>query len=307
MVQILTVSRLTIEGEKIVKRIFQRDKAEGGVSLETVGPQGSGKSSLDLHIASRIMDKFPGEILFYRDSIESPVQFNRVENYQIYVENGLKLKFRDYDTNSYFHMPVTMFNDFDELYEKALPCQLNVVYFIHEYTWIDFLNYLRRHMHHGSGWKSVFLEEYEDIAPQYAGGKWWKKNLLYSKNAKNIRKGLVSTFANTQSKADVSHFIRNKLMMRSYLRGAKVDQLSPIVQGAIDKLRMGEAMIDFGSSFGKITFKAFPPKKIFEVEKVIPYDLIAEEKKDDQDQHIKHLEKKIEKMEHLIKRLEEPY
>ena len=131
--------------------------------METVGPQGSGKTSLGLHFADRIMEKFPEEILFYRDSVESPVQFNRLNKYQIFCENGLRLKFRDYSSNDYFYIPVTVFNGFAELYEKAKPGQLNVVYFIHEYTWIDFLNYLRRHMHKGSGWKSVFLEEYEDV------------------------------------------------------------------------------------------------------------------------------------------------
>lgn len=296
--------RLTLEGTKILDRIFQRDKAEGGVSLETIGPQGSGKTSFDLHIAERVMSKYPEELLFYRDSVESPVQFNRIDNWRIYVEEGASLRFRDYGANSYFDVSTTRFRDFNELYEKAQPSMLNVVYFKKEYTWIDFLNYLRRHMHRGTGWKSVFFEEYEDIAPQYAGGKQWRKNLLYSKNAKNIRKGLVSTFANTQAKGDVSFFIRNKLMMRSYLGGAKVDDISPIVQQAVDKLRMGECLIDFGSRFGKITFKAFPPgKKIFEVEKMVVVDE-KEEEEVVKDRKVRRLEHKLKQLEDIIERLD---
>jgi hypothetical protein len=296
--------RLTIEGERILKRIFQRDKTEGGVSLETVGPQGSGKTSADLHFLERIRDKHPEEILFYRDSVESPVQFNRVDKWRIYAEEGTTLKFRDYTTNSYFDVSVTPFCDFEDLYNKAEPYVLNVIYFKKEYTWIDYLNYLRRHMHRGNGWKSVFLEEYEDITPQYAGGKQWIKNLLYSKNAKNIRKGLVSTFANTQAKSDVSYFIRNKLMMRSYLNGSKVDDTSPIEQRAVDKLHIGEAMIDFGSRFGKFTHKAFPPtKKIFEVEKIVIVDEkeVEEELKD---KKLRGLEKKISRLEEILDKLD---
>lgn len=296
--------RLSYEGKKILERIFKRDKAEGGVSVETVGPQGSGKTSFDLHIATKIMEKYPEELIFYRDSVESPVQFNRVDNWRIYAEEGVSLKFRDYSTNRYFDLPVYVFKDFDELYEKAKPGLLNVVYFKKEYTWIDFLNYLRRHMHRGSGWKSVFLEEYEDISPQYAAGKGWQKNLIYSKNAKNIRKGLVSTFANTQSKGDVSHLVRSKLMMHSYLRGSKVDDISPIDQRAVDKLRVGEALIDFGSNFGKITFKAFPPKlPIFEVEKIVVVDE-KEHEEEVKDRKIRRLEKKLEYLEQLLEKLD---
>jgi len=296
--------RLSFEGEKILKRIFKRDKAEGGVSVETVGPQGSGKTSFDLHIAMKIMKKYPDELIFYRDSIESPVQFNRIDNWRIYAEEGVTLKFRDYSTNRYFDLPVYTFKNFDELYDIAKPGLLNVVYFKKEYTWIDFLNYLRRHMHRGSGWKSVFLEEYEDISPQYAAGTGWTKNLIYSKNAKNIRKGLVSTFANTQSKGDVSHMVRSKLMIHSYLRGSTVDDNSPIDQRAIDKLDIGEAMIDYGSNFGKITFRAFPPRlPIFEVEKIVAIDK-EEQDNDLKDRKIRRLEKKLERLEKILEKLE---
>lgn len=296
--------RLSIEGDKILKRIFQRNKAEGGISLETVGPQGSGKTSLDLHIASKIMEKYPEEIIFYRDSVESPVQFNRIDNWKLYAQEGVTLNFRDYTSNSYFDLPVTSFIDFEHLYNIVKPNVINVIYFKNDYTWIDFLNYLRRHMHRGSGWKSVFLEEYEDIAPQYAGGKQWKKNLLYSKNAKNIRKGLVSTFANTQAKSDVSHFIRNKLMMRSYLRGAKVDDLSPINQHMVDKLKIGEVAIDFGNNFGKITFNPFPPtSRIFEVEKIVIVDE-KEAEEEIKDQQIRILNKKIDRLEQILEKFD---
>ena len=155
-------------------------------------------------------------------------------------------------------------------------------------------------MHRGSGWKTVFLEEYEDIAPQYARSIGWRKNQLYSKNAKNIRKGLVNTLANTQNKADVSYFIRNKLMIRSYLRGAKVDDISPIQQKAIDKLKMGEALLDYGTNFGKITFNPYLPKRIFEVEKVIEIDIVDEE-----EQAAEKYKNKIEKLERKLRDFEE--
>lgn len=294
--------RLSLEGEKILKRIFLRDKSEGGISLETVGPPGSGKTSLDLHLTTKSMELYPDEIFFYRDSTESPVQFNRIKNWQIYAEKGITLRFRDYDTNKYFNIPITVFEDFSDLYSKAKPNQLNVVYFIEEFTWIDFLNYLRRHMHNGSGWKTVIFEEYEDIAPQYAAGRWWRKNLLYSKNAKNIRKGLVNTLSNTQAKSDVSFFVRSKLMMRSYLHGSHVDNNSPIMQRAIDKLNIGEAMIEFGSTFGLIRFLPFYPKRIFEVEKIVPIKEEDEKKIDEQEERMQEMNYKIKQLEKLLKK-----
>jgi len=301
------VDRMTIEGKKILQNvIFNRDKSEGGFSMETVGPQGSGKTSLDLHIIDKTIEKFRDELLFFRDSTESPVQFNRIDKWHIYGQEGMKLKFRDYDTNKYFNQPVTYFTSFDDIYENAEPGIANVIYFIREHTWIDFLNYLRRHMHRGSGWKTVFLEEYEDIAPQYAKSTGWKKNQLYSKNAKNIRKGLVNTLANTQNKSDVSYFIRTKLMIRSYLRGAKVDDISPIQQKAVDKLKMGEALIDYGTNFGKITFDPYRPKQIFEVEKVIEIEIVDEEEQaaEKYKNKIKKLERKLRDFEEIMDRLD---
>lgn len=296
--------RLSIEGEKILNRIFLRDKSEGGFSLETVGPSGSGKSSLDLHIVTKIMEMYPDEIVFYRDSCESPVQFNRVDDWEIFAEKGITLRFRDYDTNEYFKQPVTCFNSFEDLYNKAKPKQLNVVYFDEDLKWIDFLNFLRRHMHRGSGWKTVVMEEYEDIAPQYASGRWWKKNVFYSKNAKNIRKGLVNTLNNTQAKCDVSFFIRSKLMMRSYLQGAHVDNDSPIIQEAVNKLSVGECLIEFGSRFGLITFLPFYPRRIFEVERIVPVKDEKIKEKDEQEERIQELDYKIKQLEKILKKFD---
>lgn len=292
------------EGNKILERIFSRDKNEGGVFLETIGPQGSGKTSFDFHLATKIQNMYPDELIFYRDCVDAPVQFNRVDKYVIFCQEPMQLNFRDYKKNENISIEYEFFKDYDDLYSKAQMGVFNIPFFIDEYSWIEFLNYLRRHFHRGNGWKTVILEEYEDIAPQYGGGIYWLKNREFANNVKHIRKGLVNCFVNTQKKGEVYSFVRGKLMMRSYLCGSKVDDISPLYQNLISNLKLGEAAIDYGENFGMINFKPFKPKdEIFEVSKLIPKSLLKKKKKPVEGQYlnrIKQLEKQISRLTSMI-------
>lgn len=276
------ISPLDIVGYEILQRVFLRNPAVGGVFLEVSGVQGSGKTSCLFDITNKIMEKNPDELVFMRDRVNTPVQFNRYPRWRIMAEEGLELKFRDIQKDKYLEIPVTYFKNYEDLYRKAKPGYINVVYFNNERKqWFKFISYLRRTMHRRGHmylnenieepvWKTVIWDEYEDLCPADEEKPLWTMIKNFKDEAKNIRKGLVTLLVDTQNKWDVDYRVRGKLMMRVYLKGAAVDKNSPINQKAINALDQidgkRQALIDWGARYGKIRFNPYPPRKpLFEV------------------------------------------
>jgi len=259
-----------IATKKILERRMARDESQGGILSLTIGAQGEGKTSQMLHESKTIMDWYPNELIIWRDSFQSAAQFNRIgDNWQIFAERGCNLRFRNLTSGGYLKIKYITFNNFNELINqdtgKGLmkPQQLNVLYFKHEYTWIDFLCHLRETV----GWQSAFFDEIEDVIPLNPPKEQYDRNLLFSNNAKQIRKGLVNMFCNTQNMSDIDWRFKSKIMMRIYLNGSKVDPRSQIKQVAVNKLKKGLGFVDWNfGSYGKLKFKSYPPRKpVFEV------------------------------------------
>ena len=239
--------------------IMQRNLGRGGCADEILGPQGTGKTSLMLSYALEIMEQHPEEIIIWRDSYQSPCMFNRVNNWQIFAEKGVNLEFRDIYRDETIELPITVFENYNELAKKMQPEQLNVVYVNDEVIgYIKLINFFRRH----AGWQSIFIDEYEDIAPINESGIQYKLIAALGKNIKNIRKGLVSLFCNTQDKTGIDWRVRPKFMCYTYLSGALVDNTSEIYQQAVNSLPIGKGYISWYGKFGRINFDAYEPKNL---------------------------------------------
>lgn len=254
------LAKKTVNGAKITKRILERNPDNGAVAVEITGLQGSGKTSLELWFADTILKKYPEEMVLWRDSLNSPLQFTKIGygKYKILIEAGSQLKFAYAETLQPANVPFTTFTDMEDLYSKCKKGKINAVYFKDEYSWIDFIKYLRIQ----PGWQSVFLDEYEDVCPQRCRGEQWHRNEWFGNNIKLVRKQLVSVFGNTQSNMDVDVRVRNKMMIWIYLFGARVDNMSPIFQKTVSSLKIGEAWLDWGHSiYGEVKFPAYYPQK----------------------------------------------
>lgn len=246
-----------VVGQKIKDRILSRDESLGGIIVEILGIQGSGKTSLLLSIASEIT-KNKNEIVFWRESTMSQCQFNRVKNWQIFIEEGLTIEFRDILSNQHQNVPITIFKDFNELMNFAKPGKLNVLYLKENKRYVDLIKFLRLY----PGWQSLFIDEYEDLVPLRCKGEQWHINGEMATEFKNIRRGLLGVFCDTQNPGDIDWRVRSKIMCHIYLNGSKVDLLSPINQGAINALPIGQMFCDYGHAlYGKGSFRAFPPRK----------------------------------------------
>lgn len=238
--------------------IMSRNKSQGGCADEILGPQGTGKTSLMLGYACRIMEEHPDELIIWKDSYQSPCMFNRLNDWEVFVEQGVDIEFRDIGNNEIIDLPVTFFSDYNQLLNRLKTQQLNVVYVKDEVIgYIRLINHLRRH----AGWQSIFIDEYEDIAPINESGINYRIIGALGKNLKNIRKGLVSLFCNTQDKGSIDWRVRPKFMCYTYLGGSVVDSNSEIWQNAVNGLSIGQGFISWFGKFGKINFEPFEPKE----------------------------------------------
>jgi len=238
--------------------IMNRNKSQGGCADEVLGPQGTGKTSLMLGYACRIMEEHPDEIIIWKDSYQSPCMFNRLNDWEIFVESGVDIEFRDIGKNEIIELPTVFFDDYNDLLSKLKQQQLNVIYVKDEVIgYIRLINFLRRQ----AGWQSIFIDEYEDIAPINESGINYKLIDALGKNLKNIRKGLVSLFCNTQDKGSIDWRVRPKFMCNTYLGGSVVDSSSEVYQQAVNGLSIGQDFISWFGKFGKINFEAFEPKE----------------------------------------------
>jgi len=265
------IHRVSDKTLEILARRKIRSEAIGGYTSLTVGPPGSGKTSHLLYEATKIMEWYPDELLFFRDSLLSAAQFNRIKNYTVLTEKGNELIFRDLLRGGKIEIPYKHFETFDDIINidtrqgLAKPQNLNVIYFREDYRWIDFLQHLRRVI----GWKTVFIDEIEDIIPLNPSKRVGEpknirneKNIEFSNNAKNVRKGLVNLLCDTQSFDEIDWRFKRKLNFTVYLRGARVSRSSRIKQIVVDKLRIGECFIDWENRiYGKSLFDGFPPRR----------------------------------------------
>jgi len=162
------LSKIKIKTRELLRKRLARDIEEGGISSVTIAPPGEGKTNQLIHDVYNIFKYHPTEIVFWRDNPKSAVQYNKEGvPWEIFVEEGCNISFRDLTSGGFLKIKYTIFNNFDELINKdtgqglVKPQQLNVIYFKNEYTWID----LCEHLRHTIGWQNIFIDEIEDLIP----------------------------------------------------------------------------------------------------------------------------------------------
>jgi len=270
-------SKIEFVSKTILKEKTKRNLEKGGISSITISPPGEGKTNQLVHDALNIFKQYPNELVFWRDNPKSVAQYNKKGvTWQIFIEQDCNINFRNLSQGGNINIPYTTFNSFDELINKdtgiglVKPQQLNVIYFKNEYTWIDLCDHLR----HTIGWKSIFIDEIEDLIPLNPPKREgetqnirYNKNLYFAENFKEFRKGWINFFADTQDLADIESRVRRKLNYIIYLCGARVEERSQVYQSSVNKLRKGIGLIEYEhGKFGRIKFGYYPNiKPYFEI------------------------------------------
>lgn len=249
---------------EIMDRIHTQNDDIGAIFLEATGIPGVGKTAVILTFCDDTILNHPDQRCFWRNPYNAPFQFTKLDNNQwnILVEknpgydNNITFHDRD-DRNREIFVRHTIFDGFDDLYEKAIPGKCNAVFFYDETKWIPFLKYLNS----VGEWKHVFLDEYGELFPANPSGQLWRMIQEASDILKEIRKCRTNVYATTQVTSDVDFRIRNKLMCLCYMYGAKPMSRSKVKQIAIDSLdrdivKGNEGWLEYGYGiYGKGRFK----------------------------------------------------
>jgi len=260
------VSKQERVGRDIIQRMLLEDDEMGGVYTEATGSQGSAKTSVNLAFARDIMTVHPEDKIFWSSTYNAPLQFLKLEDkdWHFMKWTDADVDFRDRERNgALLRLPVTMFSDFNELWDRAEPGKVNAVFFGDREIWRDFVGYLRSKYE----WSHVFFDEFGEVAPSEQQGDVWRAIRKFSEDIKEVRKCNKNIFTNTQSTTDIDYRIRRKLMIRIFLPGAKADSKTRIYQKAIDNLkkdriRGNQAYVDYDGAFGVVRFRdIFVPKK----------------------------------------------
>ena len=222
----------------------------------------SGKTSLMLGMVDKILNENQKELVFWREPIANPIQFDKLEHdYQVLTEKTYPLEVYEIQDGEPLiktnHLKIRKFRGVRELISMAKPGMLNVVYLKELFKWVDLIEILKQ----DGGWQSIFLDEGEDVFPLRAKEKQWYANERFSNTAKEIRKARINLCYNTQSPLDIDWRIRTKIMVWFFLRGSRGDKYSPVYTGAIHNLEEGQGYVDLAhTKFGLVRFKPYYPR-----------------------------------------------
>jgi len=292
------VSRPEIEGERLLKQLLAQSQDFGGAFAYITGSMGGGKTSAMFSWLLYTLLHYSDQKLFLSETYNAPLQCFKLDRNKLHfmVMDDSNVIFRDRNNHlAQVKLPVTTFKsqkiikevkkgdeievevklipDFDDLYEKAKPGLVNVVFFGNRFYWMDFIAYLR----HTGDWSHVFIDELGEITPAGTSGRQWKSIGRFANFTKDLRKCMIKVICNTQSVRDSDYRIQDKFMFRVFLPGAMSDgKHSRVSQSAIDNLisdaeRGNFAYIDSKGKFGLIQFKnIFKPNKKYNIEAYIP-------------------------------------
>jgi len=252
------VSKQEILAGEILKRVHVHNPDYGGIFSEATGAPGSAKTSVLLSFAKYTIIHFPKEKIFWRSSYDSPLQFFKIgkDNYNIMIKRGSNVVFRDRDKKlAHLDLNHTLFDEFDELYEKAKPGKINAVFFGDRLEWLNYIDWSR-----GIGeWAHYYIDELGDVAPSFTRGDMWRKVGDFANVLKDVRRCMMNIHTNTQSTKDVDYRVRAKIMLKIFLPGAVVDGTTRVRQRAVDNLmrdpeKGNQAYLDMGGQFGVTRF-----------------------------------------------------
>lgn len=258
-------SQVQKHGIYLWKKIFERNRDYGGYMAYLQGSMGTGKTSLCLCVADQILEKFPQEIVYWREPPLVNCQFVKLhakEKARILCDREYPLQLCEVQPDGYVPVndgyKIVYFSGVKQALSLSKPNRLNVIYFHPDrlYNWVEIIN------HHklDGRWETIIIDEAEDIFPNRCSDKQWHHNERLAMTAKEVRKAHINLFFNSQSKADCDWRVVNKRNLTFMCRGTPHDTESPVTKKALSKLKVGQCYIDLNhAEFGRINFKPYLP------------------------------------------------
>ena len=244
------------EGTRIHNVTLSRDLDTGATFVLVSAGMGGVKTGACLDYSEKIMSTYPNEKVFWRESLKSPVQFTKIQNfgYKIFIEKDYDLVFRDIKKNKVFTPEVFYFKTFRELVKLSKCETLNVVFFKNLKKWKGFIEYLNNIF----GWHTIVIDEIEDVFPSGASGREWHWMQKAGDTIKHCRRGLTTIIGNVHKGRAIDYRILDKVMIQLYGFGSKPPSQSRIVRHCLDRISKGEFWIEEEyTRFGFIKIKTY--------------------------------------------------
>lgn len=256
---------------------IERNVDQGGVLSLGLGEMGSGKTNALVHICRTVferkireqrevkrMDEDDDGYYFKKLSADELVFWIGEEDAQwrrlpksikrlIFVERGLKLAF--YRNGEVYDPEAIPFDSYEDLVKHAQQDHVNVVYLSNPHKVRDFTAYLIKGF--AMRWCSVFIDEIESVVPGYESGATWHRVSAFIRLTKRSRKRRVSIYCDSQVKALIDHRFVALVMFYMFHRGARATAKTPVIQPAINNLRINEAWLATSGRFQKIYFPLY--------------------------------------------------
>lgn len=254
-----------IEGKRLYKLLYNDyDFNFGGNVVGISGAQGSVKTTVCLDLAEKKLAHHNDEKIFWRETLKSPMQCQRLikYDYNIYIEKDCKLQFIKAKTQKVFDPDVIYFDGVKDLYNMVDYGVINVVFFKSSKGWTNLIEECNIN---SNQWDTVFLDEMEGL--YYAGAnnqtedRWWDWMNSSGEVIKECRKSHTSVIGNYHDENLIDHRIKNKFMFYMYGFGAVVNRSrSRIKQSMADGCPMGTFCIAQGRNrYGKVKIKQHYP------------------------------------------------
>jgi len=279
-------------GNQHLQNIFVRDPEQGARLLIITGEQGSGKTTLMLIFAKKMMET---DYVVWRG--RDLAQWHRFPDYWRNVvifahENDdltfLKIPHNGGEPEELDDVRIIKYSDPRDIIPRLRKTKINVVYEPSFYSISDELAYdilarsniaispKRRKAMKASffwfefffrllqrpdrRWISVFLDEVDDIMPETPKGLQWVLQEWMKDTIKDLRKAFINFIGSAHILTNVDWRIRSKIQIRIYLKGAQIEKNS-LLKGSkasfVHKLQPGTALIEWGT-YGVFTFKPLP-------------------------------------------------
>ena len=123
------------------------------------------------------------------------------------------------------------------------------------FFWYEFIHYLTKRL--DSRFISVFIDEFDDLAPYGARGIFWKLIDWFKDAIKDCRKAYVSIYGTVHNLADVDYRVLRKFTHFVYLKGARVPSWSVVDSDKVRLLQIGVGIVESGQ-FGYFNFYPLP-------------------------------------------------
>jgi hypothetical protein len=254
-----------IEGKRIYKLLYNDYNNNFGAAVVGIsGSQGSVKTTVCLDLVEKKIEHHPEETLFWRETLKSPMQCERLlhNKFYTYIQEGNPVRFKKASSDEPVDLDIISFKNVRDLYDIVKPGRLNVIFFNSNKQWTELIE-LGNINPGGMRWKSIFLDEMEGLYQAGANNqteeRWWDFMQYTGEAVKECRKGHTSLFGNYHDGNLIDHRVRGKFMFFLYGYGSVANaSQSRVNQGFIDGCKMGEFCIAHGRGrFGKIQIETF--------------------------------------------------